>query len=481
MLDDLRGELQRLREAAAALEPDAEQRRALGDQALQHSLDYLDQVESALSNRPWSEVFAQTLEPEFTDGGRDPARVLDYVAECVDRPGFATTSPRFMAYIPGGGLFHSALGDMVAATSNKYSGFASASPGAVRIENACTSWLASVIGYPETAAGTLTSGGSIANLTAIVAAREARDPDGGGAVYTTRFAHYCVDKALHIAGRGRAPRRQIGTVTKHRMSVAALEEALEADLRNGVRPWLVIASAGTVDTGAVDPLADIAEVCRKYGAWFHVDGAYGGLFALCEEGRAKLAGIEQADSVALDPHKTLFLPYGTGAALVRNGKLLADAFSASGEYIRPLGESEVGMSPADLSPELTRHFRAMRLWLPLQIAGIDAFRAAQSEKLALARYFHARLSQIDGFDAGPEPDLSVVAFRYIPKSGEADAFNERLLVKLQQDGRVMMSGTRIDGTYLIRCAILCFRTHVEHVDDAIDALVEAVAYLEREA
>jgi glutamate/tyrosine decarboxylase-like PLP-dependent enzyme len=243
----------------------------------------------------------------------------------------------------------------------------------------------------------------------------------------------------------------------------------------------VIASAGTVDTGAVDPLADIAEVCRKYGAWFHVDGAYGGLFALCEEGRAKLAGIEQADSVALDPHKTLFLPYGTGAALVRNGKLLADAFSASGEYIRPLGESEVGMSPADLSPELTRHFRAMRLWLPLQIAGIDAFRAAQSEKLALARYFHARLSEIDGFDAGPEPDLSVVAFRYIPKSGEADAFNERLLVKLQQDGRVMMSGTRIDGTYLIRCAILCFRTHVEHVDDAIDALVEAVAYLEREA
>jgi glutamate/tyrosine decarboxylase-like PLP-dependent enzyme len=136
------------------------------------------------------------------------------------------------------------------------------------------------------------------------------------------------------------------------------------------------------------------------------------------------------------------------------------------------------MSPADLSPELTRHFRAMRLWLPLQIAGIDAFRSAQSEKLALARYFHARLSEIGGFDAGPEPDLSVVAFRYVPNTGDADAFNERLLVKLQQDGRVMMSGTRIDGTYLIRCAILCFRTHVEHVEDAIEAIVEAVAALE---
>ena len=478
MLEDLRGELERLREAASPLEPDADQRRTLGQQALQHALDYLDQVETAKSNRPWSEVFAQTLEPEFTAGGRDPARVLDYVAECVDRPGFATTSPRFMAYIPGGGLFHSALGDMLAAASNKYSGFASASPGAVRIENACTAWLASVIGFPETAAGTLTSGGSIANLTAIVAAREARDPDGGGAVYTTRFAHYCVDKALHIAGRGRAPRRHIETDDGHRMSVAALEKALATDVQSGVRPWLVVASAGTVDTGAVDPLAEIAEVCRKYGAWFHVDGAYGGLFALCVDGHRKLVGIDQADSVALDPHKTLFLPYGPGAALVRDGKLLANAFSASGEYIRPLGESEVGMSPADLSPELTRHFRAMRLWLPLQIAGIDAFRAAQAEKLGLARYFHARLLEIDGFDPGPEPDLSVVAFRYVPKTGDADAFNERLLVKLQQDGRVMMSGTRIDGTYLIRCAILCFRTHVEHVDDAVDALVEAVASLE---
>jgi aromatic-L-amino-acid decarboxylase len=477
MPDDLRAKIERLREAARPLEPDAEARRELGGRALVHALAYLDQVDVASTNRPWSEVFAQRLDPEFTDEGRDPARVLDYVAECIDRPGFATTSPKFMAYIPGGGLFHSALGDLIAAASNKYSGFASASPGAVRIENACTNWLAGIIGYPEDAAGTLTSGGSIANLTAIVAAREAQDPEGGGAVYTTRFAHYCVDKALHIAGRGRSPRRQMATDSKHRMSVADLEEALEVDVRNGVRPWLVVASGGTVDTGAIDPLPEIAEVCRRYGAWFHVDGAYGGLFALCEEGRDLLRGIEQADSVALDPHKTLFLPYGTGAALVRDGRHLAEAFSATAHYISPLGESEVGPSPADLSPELTRHFRAMRLWLPLQIAGVGAFRAAQSEKLALARYFHQRLSQIEGFDPGPPADLSVVAFRYVPRDGDPNAFNERLLKHLQQEGRVMMSGTRIDGTYFIRCAILCFRTHIEHVDEAIDALVDGVATL----
>ncbi|HVE02073.1 MAG TPA: aminotransferase class V-fold PLP-dependent enzyme [Sphingomicrobium sp.] len=474
-IDKLRSEIEALREQTRPLEPDADQRRVIGERSLEHVLAYWDQVETAPSNRPWSEVFSQRLDPEFAEEGREPDQVLDYVRACIDAPGFATTSPRFMAYIPGGALPYSAFGDLLAAASNKYSGFASASPGAVRIENACAAWLANVIGYPSGASGTLTSGGSTANLTAVVAAREAKDPEGGGAVYVTRFAHYCIDKALHIAGRGRSPRRVIATDDAYRMSVEALEQALEEDKRNGVRPWLVVASAGTVDTGAIDPLPEIAELCRRHSAWFHVDGAYGGLFALCD--RVRLRGIEQADSVALDPHKTLFLPYGTGAALVRDGKLLQEAFSASADYIRPLGESEVGPSPADLSPELTRHFRAMRLWLPLQIAGVAAFRAAQAEKLALARYFHARLSQIDGWDAGPSPDLSVVAFRYLTKSGDVDDFNERLLRHIQQEGRIMLSGTRIDGSFRLRCAILSFRTHIEHIDDAIDALgrgVEAI-------
>ena len=477
MIDELRGEIERLRAQTRPLEPDSHQRRELGTQVLDHALDFLDQVEDAPSLRPASEAFARHLETEFTEEGRAADTVLDYVGACIEKPGIATTSPRFMGYIPGGGLFHSALGDMLAAASNKYSGFAPAAPGAVRIENACVGWLASVIGYPAIAAGTLTSGVSMANLTAIVAARDARDAEGGGAVYLTRFAHHCVDKALHIAGRGRSPRRVIPTDANYRMSVEALEQALEEDRRDGVRPWLVVASAGTVDTGSIDPLQEVADLCHRYGAWFHVDGAYGGLFALCDEGKAKLRGIERADSVALDPHKTLFLPYGTGAAIVRDGKHLLDAFSASAEYIRPFSETDVGPSPADLSPELTRHFRAMRLWLPLQIAGVAAFRAAQAEKLALARYFHARLNDLGGWDAGPRPDLSVVAFRYLPDSGDVDEFNERLIKHVQEEGRVMLSGTRIDGRFYLRCAILCFRTHVEHVDEAIDAVVRGVAAL----
>ncbi len=264
------------------------------------------------------------------------------------------------------------------------------------------------------------------------------------------------------------------------MSAAALGEALERDRADGIRPWLVVASAGTVDTGAVDPLNEIADLCAEYGAWLHVDGAYGGLFMLCDEGRAALGGIERADTVALDPHKTLFLPYGTGAVVARDGQLLFDAFSARADYIQPLGESQVGPSPADLSPELTRHFRALRLWLPLQIAGVAAFRAAQSEKILLARYFHARLAELPGWDPGPPPDLSVVAFRYRPAAGDDDAFNDRLLRRLQRRGGCFLSGTRIGGQAWLRCAILSFRTHLAHIDETIDCLERAAAALQSE-
>ena len=478
MSGDLRERLLALEAAAGVLEPDSVERARIGGLALDHALAYWDSLPDEPANRPASEVFDDRLESEFGERGHDAERVLAYLARSVDRPGFTTASGRFMAYIPGGAQPYAAFGDLLAAVSNKYSGFASASPGAVRIENATVAWLAQVVGFPAEAAGTLTSGGSLANLTAIVAAREARDPDGGGAIYTTRFAHYCIDKALRIAGRGRAPHRRIATDSDHRMGLAALRDALEQDRRDGIRPWLVVASAGTVDTGAIDPLNEIADLCAEHGAWLHVDGAYGGLFALCDEGRARLTGIERADSLALDPHKTLFLPYGTGAVLVRDGRLLHEAFSASADYIRPLGESEVGPSPADLSPELTRHFRALRLWLPLQIAGVDAFRTAQTEKLLLARYLHERLAEMQGFDPGPKPQLSVVAFRYLPKAVDSDAFNEALLALLQRDGRVMLSGTRVDGRFTLRCAILSFRTHLEHVDEAIDAIVEGVRTLE---
>ena len=471
MSEALRPRLEALARAAAPLEPDADARAALAGLTVDHAESFLAALEDGPSYVAWTEANSAALAAPFPETGRDPEAVLAEFDTCVARPGITTASGRFAGYIPGGGLFHAALGDFLAAASNKYSGFTPAAPGAVRLENAVASWLARVIDMPEGAAGVLTSGGSMANLTAIVAAREAADPDGGGAVYLTGFAHHCIDKALRIAGRARAPRRLIVTDERHRMRADDLAAALERDRADGIRPWLIVASAGTVDTGSVDPLPEIAALAAEHGAWLHVDGAYGGLFMLCEEGRAVLGGIERADSVALDPHKTLFLPYGTGAVVLREGRKLFDAFSASADYIQDFAAN-------DLSPELTRHFRALRLWLPLQLAGVAAFRAAQSEKIGLARYFHARLSAMPGWETGPPPDLSVVAFRCLPAAGEVGAFNDRLLARIQQDARIFMSGTRIGGETWLRCAILSFRTHLAHIDETIDVLARTAAALQ---
>ena len=478
MIETLRRDIESLAAAAAPLEPDAAARASLVRRAAAHAEEFWESLAEAPSNRGWDAVFESPLDPEFSEQGRDPAEIFAFIGRTVDQPGITTASPRFMGYIPGGGLIHSAVGDFLAAASNKYSGFASAAPGAARLENAAVAWLAGVVGFPEGSAGTLTSGGSMANLTAIVAAREARDSAGGGSVYMSASAHHCIDKGLRIADRAKAPRRLIPLDDRHRMRADALADALAADRKAGIRPWLVIASAGTVDTGSVDPLDRIADICQKHGAWLHVDGAYGGLFMLCEEGRAALGGIERADSLALDPHKTLFLPYGTGAVLVREGRLLFDAFSASADYIQPLGESGVGPSPADLSPELTRHFRGLRLWLPIQLAGIAAFRAAQSENIGLARYFHARLSELADWDPGPAPDLSVVAFRHRADGRDRDLFNDKLLRRIQEEGRVFLSGTRIGGESWLRCAILSFRTHLAQIDETVDVLVRAAAVLQ---
>ena len=478
MSEAARAEIERLRAIAAPLEPDAEARASLAGAAFEHAQGFLADLVEGPANRPWDAAFVPPPGGDFPETGADLDETLQWLGESVDRPGITTASPRFAGYVPGGGLFYSAVGDFLAAASNKYAGFASAAPGAVRMENAVCAWLARTIGFPEGAAGTLTSGGSLANLTAIVAAREARDEEGGGAVYMSRTAHYCVDKALRIAGRARAPVRLIATDERHRMRADALAEALETDRKAGVRPWLIIASAGTVDTGAVDPLDDIADLAERHRAWFHVDGAYGGLFRLCPEGRERLTGLERADTAALDPHKTLFLSYGTGAVVARDGQVLLDAFSASADYIRPLGESEVGPSPGDLSPELTRHFRALRLWMPLQLAGVAAFRAAQSEKIQLARYFHARMAAKPEWEVGAPPDLSIVAFRYRPATGDRNAFNAALLRRIQEEGRVFLSGTRLDGEDWLRCAILSFRMHLEHVEETIDALGRAAAFVE---
>ncbi len=396
--------------------------------------------------------------------------------------GINTTSGRFLGYVPGGGLFYSGLGDWLAAATNRYAGVFFASPGAVQIENLLLRWMADLIAYPDSATGYLAAGGSMANLTAIVTAREKFGLEGeairSAVVYLTDHAHHSITKALHLAGLARCIQRRIPVDENHRMRMDALREAVARDQAAGLKPFLIVASAGTTNTGSVDPLDEIADVAEAEGIWYHVDAAYGGFFILCPEAQQALLGMSRADSVVMDPHKTLFLPYGTGALLVKEGSLLQKAHVSGADYMQDAYGEHKEISPANLSPELTKHFRGLRLWLPLMVHGIAPFRAALSEKIQLARYFHARLSDIDGFEVGPEPDLSIVTYRYRPKSGDPDAFNQKLIETLRVDGQIFISSTRIRGEFMLRMAAVSFRTHRKDIDTALHVLEETARGLD---
>lgn len=472
-----------LERAAAPLEPDADTRRRLREAVVDYAEGFLERLPSA---RTFVTDAAPAREVGLRSPGEGPGDItelLGLLARGVDETGLKPSSPNHMAYIPGGGLYVSSLGDYLADITNEYVGIRFTGPGSVELENALLSWMADLVGYPADTAGNLTSGGSLANLIALVTAREAhglRSADYPRAVvYLTGQAHHCLDKALRIAGMGECVRRYVSMDGRHRMDPVALERAVAEDAGAGLRPWLVVASAGTTDVGAIDPLDAIADVASEHGLWYHVDGAYGGFFALCPEIRERLRGIERSDSLVMDPHKSLFLPYGLGAVLVKDRASMQRAHAYRADYMQDAAtaESALSDSPADLSPELTRPFRGLRLWLPLFVHGVAPFRACLQEKLELTRYFQRRVGEI-GFETGPEPELTVATYRWLPERGDPDAFNEALVRALHEDGRLFVSSTRLDGAYVLRLAVLTFRTHLEHIERALDVLAEKVRELE---
>jgi glutamate/tyrosine decarboxylase-like PLP-dependent enzyme len=411
--------------------------------------------------------------------------LLQLFRRSVEETGLKPSSPGHLAYIPGGGLYASALGDYLAAVTDEYSGVRFAGPGAVEMENLLLRWMADLAGYPAGAQGNLAAGGSIANLIAAVAAREARGlrcaDIPNAVVYLTTQAHHSLEKALRIAGLGECVLHQVTTDARYRMDPAALEQAIAEDRAAGLRPWMVLAAAGTTDVGAIDPLEPIGRIAAAERLWFHVDAAYGGFFLLCPQIREQLRGLERSDSLVMDPHKSLFLPYGLGAVLVRDGALLARAHHYSAAYMQDaVAGSPTADSPAELSPELSKHFRGPRLWLPLLLYGVAPFRAALEEKLLLTRYFHER-ARCMGFEMGPDPQLTVSTYRWIPQSGDADAFNEALVRAIHRDGRLFVSSTRLAGRYFLRLAVLSFRTHLQTIELALRVLAEKIAELERTA
>lgn len=468
---------------AKSLEPGRDERRATREAVVEYAEKFLNSINEINAYNTSESRGAGLLSAPISDHGTSIDEVLNILEKNVDTPGLNPASGGHLGYIPGGGIYDSALGDYLADVFNRYAGVFYASPGAVRMENMLIRWMAETVGYPASAGGNLTSGGSIANLIGIVTARDAQGIKAvdipRSVIYLSEQAHHSIEKAIRISGLGECVLRYLPLDSRFRIIPNELERQIVDDKRAGLKPFLVIASAGTTDVGAIDPLGEIGEIARRHEIWYHVDGAYGGFFVLTGEGRRKLRGIERSDSLVIDPHKGLFLPYGSGVVLVKDINALSTSHHYSANYMQDAASSVDEPSPAELSPELTKHFRGLRLWLPLKLYGLKPFRACLEEKLLLAKYFYEKVTEI-GFECPVEPELSVVVYRYAPQSGDADRFNKRLLEEVVNDGRVFISSTILNGKFTLRFACLAFRTHLETVDTLLMILEEKVKLLKNE-
>ncbi len=476
----MRDKIIALEKVAHQLEPDPQLRADWNRLVQQYADDFLNGIEQNPAYIETDDKGSALLDFPIIEESRDLEDLLAVLRENVDGPGLNPASGGHLAYIPGGGVYATALGDYLAAVTNRYAGVFFASPGAVRMENQLIRWMCNLVGYPDTALGNLASGGSIANLTAIATARDAqgvRSADiPNSPIYLTAQVHHSIQKAIRIAGLGECPLRYIKVDERFRMDVADLERQVAEDRAEGLNPFLLVASAGTTDTGAIDPLNALADLAEREKMWYHVDAAYGGFFLLAEEVRADFKGIERSDSITIDPHKGLFLAYGTGALLIRDVAALRDTHYYQASYMQDTIGADAELSPADLSPELTKHFRGLRMWLTLQLYGVNTFRATLSQKLWLCRFFYERIKQL-GFEVGPYPELSVMIYRYLPKDGEADAFNRQLVEEVRRDGRVFLSSTTIDGVFWIRLAVLSFRSDLAWIERSLQVLEEKVLEL----
>jgi glutamate/tyrosine decarboxylase-like PLP-dependent enzyme len=363
---------------------------------------------------------------------------------------------------------------------------------AVHVEMKVIEWLAELVGLPRGAGGLLVSGGSMANVVALAAAREAKLPgtrvrglrggDRPPAVYASTEAHSCVRRALELLGLGAAALRPVPVDSEYRMDVGALRRLIAADRAAGMEPICVVASAGTVNTGVVDPLAAAADVAQEYGCWFHVDGAYGAVGAALPELAERYRGIERADSVAVDPHKWLYVPYEAGATLVRDPATLRAMFAHRPEYLALEEESylEGPLWFSDLGPQLTREFRALKVWAVVQAVGLERYRELWRNDIAVAREVARLAARQPRLEVLAASDLSCFCLRYRPHRGDPNRFNRRLLDRVHRDGRIFVSGTTLDGRFALRGCVTNFRSTPADAKIAVETLVELGAALEKE-
>jgi len=476
------------------LEPDAGEMRRLIDEAARRVIAHIESLPSQpAQNVEGATDVARTLIEPLPRHGEAYETLLDFLFDEAIPRSFNAAGPGYLAYVPGGGIYHAAVADYIADAVNRYVGVCAAAPLLAQIEANVVRWFCEIAGYGKGSGGVLTTGGSLATLIAIITARKnllgdddegrtlcaptgeaaATNATGRGAqrapiLYCGDQTHHAFQKSASLAGFTQI--REIPSDAEFRVRVDALEETIARDREAGLRPFLLAGSAGTTATGAVDDLQGLARVARENVMWFHVDGAYGAFFNLTERGRARLRGMEEADSIVLDPHKTLFLPFGTGALVVRDAHTLRRAHSMHADYLPAFQQENELVDFCELSPELSRDFRGLRVWLPLKMFGIEPFREQLDEKLDLAAYAAAELHKIEGIEVVAEPQLSILAFRF-----RDDEQTRALLQRINARKRVMLTPAVVGGRFVIRICIVSHRTHRDRVDMALEDIRNEVS------
>ncbi len=457
----------------------------MADEVVARCIDHI----TALDRQPSrGDVDAAELCRALREPAPEQATALEPLLDSLFRDwiprSFTASGPGYLAYIPGGGVYPAALADFITNTTNRYTGVWQAAPALVQLEANALDWLRDWMGFPPEARGLFTSGGSMATFNAIVCARERYlgAEIRRGVLYTSDQAHHSVLKSAKLAGVMPDRVRAIESDNRFRLRVDALSEAIAADRRSGLTPFAVVSSAGTTNTGAVDPLDRIADLCAREEIWHHIDGAYGAFFYLCEHLRDPLRGLPRADSLTLDPHKGMFLPYGTGALLVRDGAALRAAHEATAAYLPAMPHPEDFYDPSQHGPELSRGFPGLRVWLSVKLFGAAAYRAAIAEKRALTLEAARRVAALPGIVIDAPAELSLFAFHLTwpgATLADEDAATRALMEQTTQRGRVMVTGCTTHGRFLGRVCVLSFRTHQPQIDALIGDLAASIQEIRR--
>lgn len=484
----------RTSERRAPLEMNPEAFRRAGHRLIDQVADFLDSLPQrpVTAGNPPSVIRKRLGQMPLPRQGADPQELLAETAELLFENSLFNGHPRFLGYITSSAAPIGALADLLAATVNPNVGAWTLSPMATEIEWQTIRWIAEMVGYPRECGGVLVSGGNMANFVGFLTAmhhmniREKPTTSAGQPrIYASQQTHTWLQKAVEISGLPQDSVRSIATDSHFRMRTAALRQAIEADFRAGDRPFLVIGTAGSVSSGAIDPLPEIAALCREFNLWFHIDGAYGAFAAALPDAPPELQALHSGDSLALDPHKWLYAPLEAGCALVKEAQHLRNTFSFHPPYYKfDEVRGEAVESLVDYGPQNSRGFRALKVWLGLRQAGLEGYRQMISDDIALARYLF-ELAAAEGELEAISHSLSITTFRYVPPNlaleGEPreeylNRLNTALLTRLQEEGEAFVSNALLGGKYLLRACVVNFRT--TRAD--IETLIQAVLRLGRE-